>query len=905
MKIMKHLFCYIVCLWSIFNSAAVSAGTIPDLPNDFSGQVTLEYRKKLQDKQISDLSMADYGAVLWEIGKYFYDKYPDKSFFDKEDFIEQLRPFFPNDSDTELQNKRQLLSNAIATYQAVDDIYNEYIKQKIVPFSYKVVRSATDFDNNDDVPYIEPAAEDEFVKVYNFKKFLTYSENKEERKAIADFKRARKKDANLMDKLGYALQKIEWKKAIFYGETQVNPLLSEEGTSPLLHSKHLDLRLLSRQTYLDGQDELVIGVQILTDSTHFVLANNVASDKQKIRIDLSRSENLKDYEILYPVPFRSHTLPAYHKYFGDFLIPIKVKVDDDNRPLVINADINAVVCGTTELCFNETFAPQMVVKPSGEDVFPNGYDNYFAVTLAQNPQAEPKHLKLEKFVADSDEHGQSLRLEFSTDSKVHHFDVYVEETDGYTTFSAPAVSIADGRIFVRLTPLNEAKYDLIDTQFTVSAVLNNSTFLRQKRFVEAPSSVDIHALNLNWGLIFLAILGGFLLNFMPCVFPVLSLKIMGISYNIGNTKNLKSSLWQTVCGIFVGFTLIICFLIIVKYLGYSLGWGMQYQNISFLVVMVFVLCAIMISARRWNVYGHISAVSKHKISDFLIGTLIVLLATPCTGPYLATAIGFALTGTNNDMTILLYAVAIGLSLPYLIIICFDEPQNFFPKPGKWMNKLNIVMQILMFLSIGWFFVLIYYQTDFKCVSKLAFLAVLFCGIFKLFLNFMDFLDERSIQQIPTETEANIRQNGKYIMLFLSLIFITVGILTVNSGRESNKTRYEAGRQTFVDLQLIKEKIAQGRAVLLEIGADWCLTCHYNDITVLTEENLAYWQDAYNMDFMHVDWTDYRKETLDYMARFGRKGLPFYILYTPIIREGIVLPEIFDADDLRKMLTKAD
>ena len=75
--------------------------------------------------------------------------------------------------------------------------------------------------------------------------------------------------------------------------------------------------------------------------------------------------------------------------------------------------------------------------------------------------------------------------------------------------------------------------------------------------------------------------------------------------------------------------------------------------------------------------------------------------------------------------------------------------------------------------------------------------------------------------------------------------------------------------------------------------------------MLTEENLAYWQDAYNMDFMHVDWTDYRKETLDYMARFGRKGLPFYILYTPIIREGIVLPEIFDADDLRKMLTKAD
>lgn len=90
---------------------------------------------------------------------------------------------------------------------------------------------------------------------------------------------------------------------------------------------------------------------------------------------------------------------------------------------------------------------------------------------------------------------------------------------------------------------------------------------------------------------------------------------------------------------------------------------------------------------------------------------------------------------------------------------------------------------------------------------------------------------------------------------------------------------------------------------MEIGADWCLTCHYNDAFVLTPKNLAYWQDYYHLDFIRVDWTNYNAETLNYMARYGRKGLPFYIIYTPLMREGMVLPEIFDADDIKQMLTR--
>ena len=89
--------------------------------------------------------------------------------------------------------------------------------------------------------------------------------------------------------------------------------------------------------------------------------------------------------------------------------------------------------------------------------------------------------------------------------------------------------------------------------------------------------------------------------------------------------------------------------------------------------------------------------------------------------------------------------------------------------------------------------------------------------------------------------------------------------------------------------------------MLETGPDSCLTCHYNDAFTLTPKNLAYWQKYYNLDFIRVDWTNYNEQTLQYMARYGRKGLPFYVLYTPLMREGMVLPEIFTAEDIRQML----
>lgn len=896
---MKRLFFYIVCLFTIFNCSSASAQKY-ELPADFEGTSTLN----LLQGEKTTVDTEDTVAVLWEIGQYFYNKYPDITVFYQEDFVEELRPFFPDDNEEELHQRLVLLRNVIDGYKTGKEVYDKFVEQKLVPHTYKKVRRENDFDKADEVPYIE-AKEGEFVKVYNFKNFLSYAENADERKAIEDFKKKQQKELSFGDKVEIALDRIEWKKLPFYGYKYKNPLLSENGVSPFLGGKHISLHLLTPNTYVDGQKELYIGVHIITDSTHFVLANNLTDDLQKVSINLDNSENVKSYEVLYPVPFNSRTLPAYHKYFGDFLIPIKIEVEDVEKEIKISADVVASVCGTTEICATERFSPQLVIEPKGRDIFPNGYENFFAMTIAQNPQPETKKLRLEKLVVDDDENGQVLRLEFTAKEKVESFQVYIEENDGYTAFAAPLISLTDGKIFVRFVPQNKPKYDLKDSEFTVSAVLNEDYFLRQSRFAGTASMFDVDAPTLNWGLILLAILGGLLLNFMPCVFPVLSLKIIALSPSFGQRDKLRKSIQYTLGGIFIGFTLLILGLLIAKNWGISLGWGMQYQNMFFLVAMIFILSMFFIMAPRLRFEADlpVNFTNPTKRSDILLGTLIVLLATPCTGPYLATAIGFALTGNSKDIVVLLYAVAVGLSLPYLLVLLLKDPQNFFPKPGNWMNKLNVVLNLMLLAAIGWFFMLIYQQTDIFCVLKLGVIWGVFCLICKFYVAFMNFMEEQSLKEIPTEAMLRVRKYIKYVVIAIIAALGTGAMFIAQSSYNANYEKRLEKRDTVINSDLIREKLAQGRSVLLEIGADWCLTCHYNDAVVLTPKNLAYWRDVLHLDFMRVDWTDYNKQTLDFMARFGRKGLPFYILYTPFIREGMVLPEIFDAEDIRYLLMR--
>lgn len=897
---MKHLYSYIVCLFLVFNNSVHAAEKIA-VPEDFGGEATIQQIELFNKGENKPLTTEQVFQILYEVGHYFYDKYTVDDIFRK-DFIDEIRPFFPNDSDEQLEHKLSTLRFGVSLYGKVKDVYKEYVTDKLVPHVYKKVKNSQEYDHPDEIKYIE-AEPGYFVKVNNFKKFLTYSANEDERQAIVDFENAKENENSIRNKIIKIIENSDWKKMLLYGSVYDNPLASKQGISEEQTSLDVRARLLSKNSYISGNKSLDFGILFNCSPYTFIVANDVSPEITKPQISLENSENIEKSEIFYPVPFNADNYPFVHKYFGEFLLPIRITVQDVNKPIVVRADVKVFSCDNDLICSAEKFNFELTLLPDGPEVLSNGYENYFNINFARIPVGDNKHLTLKKFVVDKDkDNNQVLRLEFISDKKIKNFKIFAESENDIILFEAPYINLQENKVYVRLIPREDANtIDMADMPFTISAVLNNRYYYRAEKTAGIASDFDVNSIQLNLGLFIMALLGGFILNFMPCVFPVISLKMMAFArIEKKYRQQLKNDIRQTVIGIFCGFTLLILMLWVAKYWGYSLGWGMQFQNMGFLVAMVFIITSIIIALPVLN-FDSMLLPSLGKYSGFLVGNLIVLLATPCTGPYLASAIGFALSGGYRDILIMLYGVALGLSAPYLMILMFKKPETLFPKPGKWMHKLEIFMRIMLYLTIAWFLLLIFEQTDIIFLLKFSGIIVFFALIINLCKKFLDYLDSVPDKKFPQEALVKIRR-GCYV--FMLIIFVLCSFICTRMAQTSFSKNYEKNMQdrlTFIDKNLINNYLNEGHPVLVEISADWCLTCQTNKIFVFNKANMENWKTSYNLEFLRVDWTNYNKDILEYMGRYGRKGLPFYILYTPFIREGMVLPEIFDEADLSQIL----
>lgn len=898
---MKYLIYYIVLILSLFNGANFAGAS--DLPEDFTGTYTRKIEQQKEEDALSHVDFNESVASALEIGEYIYGKYSYDEIADA-DFVNVLKQFFPDADADSLEEKRQFLEHAYYTYDKVKELYNNYIAARLMPKAQKVVHNENEYDLPDEVPYKE-APPDSFYVVHNFKKILSYSSDPEERKAVEEF-REREHQLSMSEKVNKALEKIDWKKVWFYGQQYENPLLSKLGITQWQTTPEFQLRMMSPNTYIEENKTLDFGIHIVTEPFSFILANNSDPFHLKPQIDLSQSENVKNIQITLPIPLNSVKHPEAHKYFGDFIIPLKVEVEDVNKPVTLKGQIKLAACDNQLACDNYVLLLEQTLLPRGDEIEPNGYGNYFNKHIAALPKAEQKHLRFKKIFIDEYEGNQAVFLQFTTDKTVKNFKVFLEEVAGFTLFSAPMLRLHDNRIDVIFIPLNKDA-DLRNAEFIITAGLNDLYNLRLTEKAGVASMLEPDKNTLNLALLLAAIFGGFILNLMPCVFPVLSLKIVSFSRaEEKNRRQLKKSLAYTCGGIYCGFAVLIGMLCLAKYLGYSLGWGMQFQNISFLVAMTFVLSGfvIIVHSVSFEVFSRFSNLNIGKTASFAVGALIVLLSTPCTAPYLATAIGFALSGTYVELITVMSAAAFGLSLPYLITLFANEPEKIFPKPGKWMQKLHIAAQIMLLLTIMWLLNLIWLQTDTKFVLKLVACVLIFTWVFNIYYKFGLYLQGVLDERITPKMLFKIKVVSHALMLAIFTALLVWCCFAAQKSRTFNYARNTVNRHTELNQDIIRKKVAEGRSVLLEVGADWCMTCHINDALVLTDSNLKNWQKNYNLDVIRIDWTNYSQTVLNYMEKFGRKGIPFYVLYTPYMREGIVLPEILAPEDMQNLLNNA-
>lgn len=408
------------------------------------------------------------------------------------------------------------------------------------------------------------------------------------------------------------------------------------------------------------------------------------------------------------------------------------------------------------------------------------------------------------------------------------------------------------------------------------------------------------------GAIIISFIGGLILNIMPCVLPVLSIKLLSvINHSKSSLKKIRIAYSSTLLGILFCFFIFAVITAILKILGNNIGWGVQFQNpyfLIFLIVILTIFTSNLLGLFEINI-GQIGSfissklnnkiVQKSKsdhishviISNFLSGILAVLLATPCSAPFLGTAISFAFSQDAITIFIIFLTMGLGLAFPYIILIAFPNLVHLLPKPGDWMNSTKNLMAGFLGATIIWLVYILINNIGFISAILVAIISSLIFLCFKICHKF------------------NIKKTTELIVILF--LIITCFFVPIKIGQYfSVKERQYNELWIKFDENKISNYIDDGKVVIIDITADWCLTCKVNKKLVLDSDEIVNIIKEDNVIAMRGDITTPQQEISEFMATHNRYAIPFNIVYGPNAKNGILASELLSKKHLINIIKQA-
>jgi thiol:disulfide interchange protein DsbD len=392
--------------------------------------------------------------------------------------------------------------------------------------------------------------------------------------------------------------------------------------------------------------------------------------------------------------------------------------------------------------------------------------------------------------------------------------------------------------------------------------------------------------------LFFGFFGGLILNLMPCVLPVISLKIFGFVQQAGQSRQkiLRSGIAFAI-GIFAWFIALAVILIALKSAGRDVTWGgFQFTNAYFVlvlsvIVLVFALNlfgVFEISLPQPITSGLLSSTDrKDDIGSFFQGVFATVLATPCTAPFLGTALGFAFTQSAVIILAMFVAIAAGMSAPYLLLSAQPAWLRFLPRPGPWMVH---VKQFMGFLLLATLLFLLYVLGAQRGLE-----GAIWASCFLLVIAVACWMKGAFV--LPT---ASVVKRSIVLVLML-LLLLGSGIYFIGNKFHSAKMasadlELRGGWQPFTPDRLQAE-LDQDRTVFVDFTAAWCLTCKFNEASVLESAEVRDAFERHGIVKLKADWTNGDPVITKLLAHFGRPGVPLYVLYPGKNEEPIVFPEL--------------
>jgi thiol:disulfide interchange protein DsbD len=380
---------------------------------------------------------------------------------------------------------------------------------------------------------------------------------------------------------------------------------------------------------------------------------------------------------------------------------------------------------------------------------------------------------------------------------------------------------------------------------------------------------DTQGVTMAVALIF-AFFGGILLNLMPCVFPILSLKILGAASQGGEDRGkVRNQGLLFALGVVLSFLALAGILIMLRAGGAQLGWGFQLQSPLFVALMATLFFGIglnlmglfEVGASLTRVGGRVGESGSYGES-LASGVLATIIATPCTAPFMGAALGFALTRSVPETLLIFGFLGIGMALPYLVLSVAPGLLERLPKPGPWMETLRHVLAFPMFATVIWLIWVFGQQTGVGGATYLlsALLLVTSAG-----------------WMVGRWHRTDLRSGVVARAVSVVILVGAIGLIARGSDQEAPLMEVGEGWIQFSPEE-VGAMLAQGRPAFVDFTAAWCLTCQVNERVVLNTETI---QDAFrerDVALFKADWTRYDPVITDALEALGRSGVPVYALY---------------------------
>ena len=598
-------------------------------------------------------------------------------------------------------------------------------------------------------------------------------------------------------------------------------------------------------------------------------------------ISWENSSNINNLEVLWPTPEKFQILGLTSLgYENNVIFPLKLKINDESQNTFVNLQVNFLIC--KDICIPGDARVFLEIPAGNKELTDNFFIMERSLSFLPEHNFDSSYINNVNASIYKDNDNSLIKIIAETDKSFFNTNIFL-----HTPFGLPVVK--NSLVYSNNNKLITAEFkyakDLISKeQFPIEIIVQDEShnFINILDVQVKNILPPVKANNNYIYFILISLLAGLILNVMPCVFPILSIKLMSVFSS--DQKNARVSFFTTAFGIIFSFILLGLVFLFLQYFKFSISWGMQFQQpyfLLFITLVIFLFMMNMFNQFEINLpsrFSNFSLLNNNNLylKDFFNGFFATLMATPCSAPFVGTAITAAFTQNYLIGINIFLFMGIGMSSPYLLVAIFPKLVNFLPKPGKWMIYVKYFLGLLLLATVIW----------------LSNILLNFFSLSFLILSLILFLILSYRKKIP------YFQNIFTIVILLGIFYLP----SVKSLQNNPALKYDERWLNFFEVD-INQLVNKDEVIFLDITADWCATCQFNKVNVINSNKIIKLFEENNILLIRADWTRPNKKVNVFLEKYERFGIPFNAFFSKNFPNGILLSELLSEKEILETINK--